>query len=65
LAIIHVWRWVLSRAALIPPSFLLIGYAFIAEVSAGSLFNAVIAPGLLLAVFYSIAILTVGKLRHE
>ncbi|MEP4197906.1 MAG: TRAP transporter large permease subunit [Aliishimia sp.] len=48
---------------LIPPSILLIVYAFIAEVSVGSLFIAAIIPGLILAVFYSIAILAVGKLR--
>ena len=48
---------------LIPPSILLIIYAFIAEVSVGSLFVAAIVPGLMLALFYAIAILAVGKLR--
>ena len=48
---------------LIPPSILLIVYAFIAEVSVGSLFLAAVVPGLMLALFYVIAILTVGKLR--
>lgn len=50
---------------LIPPSLLLIVYAFIAEVSVGSLFIAAIIPGLILAVLYSIAILAIGKLRPE
>lgn len=50
---------------LIPPSILLIVYAFIAEVSVGSLFIAAIIPGLILAVLYSIAILAIGKLRPE
>lgn len=50
---------------LIPPSILLIVYAFIAQVSVGSLFIAAIIPGLLLAVLYSIAILAVGKWRPE
>ena len=48
---------------LIPPSILLIVYAFIAEVSVGSLFLAAVVPGLMLALFYVIAILTIGKLR--
>lgn len=50
---------------LIPPSILLIVYAFIAEVSVGSLFLAAVIPGLILALFYAIAILTIGKLRPE
>lgn len=50
---------------LIPPSILLIVYAFIAEVSVGSLFLAAIVPGLLLAVFYAVAILAVGKLKPQ
>lgn len=50
---------------LIPPSILLIVYAFIAEVSVGSLFLAALIPGLILALFYAIAILTIGKLRPE
>lgn len=50
---------------LIPPSILLIVYAFIAEVSVGSLFIGAIIPGVMLAVFYSIAILLIGKLRPE
>ncbi|MEP2530022.1 TRAP transporter large permease subunit [Shimia sp.] len=50
---------------LIPPSILLIVYAFIAEVSVGSLFIAAIIPGLILAALYAIAILAVGKLRPE
>ncbi|MEP5760919.1 MAG: TRAP transporter large permease subunit [Litoreibacter sp.] len=50
---------------LIPPSILLIVYAFIAEVSVGSLFIAAIIPGILLAIFYSIAILAIGKMRPE
>lgn len=50
---------------LIPPSILLIVYAFIAEVSVGSLFVAAIIPGLILAIFYAIAILAVGKFRPE
>ncbi len=50
---------------LIPPSILLIVYAFIAEVSVGSLFLAAIVPGLMLALFYAIAILMVGKLKPE
>ena len=48
---------------LIPPSILLIVYAFIAEVSVGSLFLAAVVPGLMLALFYVIAILTIGRLR--
>ena len=48
---------------LIPPSILLIVYAFIAEVSVGSLFLAAVVPGLILALFYVIAILTIGRLR--
>jgi tripartite ATP-independent transporter DctM subunit len=50
---------------LIPPSILLIVYAFIAEVSVGSLFVAAIIPGFILAIFYAIAILAVGKFRPE
>ncbi|MEP5633584.1 MAG: TRAP transporter large permease subunit [Tateyamaria sp.] len=50
---------------LIPPSILLIVYAFIAEVSVGSLFLAAVVPGLMLALFYVIAILAVGKLRPK
>ncbi|MDA8586332.1 TRAP transporter large permease [Rhodobacteraceae bacterium] len=50
---------------LIPPSILLIVYAFIAEVSVGSLFLAAVVPGLMLALFYVIAILVIGKLRPE
>ncbi|MEP5153809.1 TRAP transporter large permease subunit [Planktotalea sp.] len=50
---------------LIPPSILLIVFAFIAEVSVGSLFLAAIVPGLMLALFYAVAILTVGHLRPE
>ena len=50
---------------LIPPSILLIVYAFIAEVSVGSLFLAAIVPGLMLALFYAIAILMIGKLKPE
>ena len=48
---------------LIPPSILLIVYAFIAEVSVGSLFLAAVVPGLMLALFYVLAILGVAKLR--
>ena len=48
---------------LIPPSILLIVFAFVAEVSVGSLFLAAVVPGLMLAFFYVIAILVVGKLR--
>ena len=50
---------------LIPPSILLIVYAFIAEVSVGSLFIGAIVPGLILSVFYCIAILVVGRFRPE
>ena len=50
---------------LIPPSILLIVFAFIAEVSVGSLFLAAVVPGLMLALFYSIAILGIAKLRPE
>jgi len=50
---------------LIPPSILLIVYAFIAQVSVGSLFIAALIPGLLLALFYSIAIFSIGKLRPQ
>ena len=50
---------------LIPPSILLIVYAFIAEVSVGSLFIGAIVPGLMLAVFYCIAILIIGILRPK
>ena len=50
---------------LIPPSILLIVYAFIAEVSVGSLFLAAVVPGLMLALFYAIAILAIGRLRPD
>ncbi|MEP5729968.1 MAG: TRAP transporter large permease [Sulfitobacter sp.] len=50
---------------LIPPSILLIVYAFIAEVSVGSLFIAAIIPGIILAVLYAVAILAIGKFRPE
>lgn len=50
---------------LIPPSILLIVYAFIAEVSVGSLFVAAVIPGLILAVLYAVAILVIGKLHPE
>ncbi|WP_305988958.1 TRAP transporter large permease [Roseibium sp. MMSF_3544] len=50
---------------LIPPSILLIVYAFIAEVSVGSLFLAAVIPGLLLALFYVLAIAAVGRFRPD
>lgn len=50
---------------LIPPSILLIVYAFIAEVSVGALFIAAIIPGLILAILYAVVILAIGKLRPE
>lgn len=50
---------------LIPPSILLIVYAFIAQVSVGSLFVAAIIPGLILAVFYALFILAIGKIRPD
>ena len=50
---------------LIPPSILLIVYAFIAQVSVGSLFVAAIIPGLILALLYAAFILAIGKFRPE
>ncbi|MEP2780871.1 MAG: TRAP transporter large permease [Pseudoruegeria sp.] len=50
---------------LIPPSILLIVYAFIAQVSVGSLFVAAVIPGLILAFMYAVAILAIGKWRPE
>jgi tripartite ATP-independent transporter DctM subunit len=50
---------------LIPPSILLIVYAFIAEVSVGSLFMGAVVPGLLLAFAYFIAIIAIGYFRPE
>ncbi|MEO9650221.1 MAG: TRAP transporter large permease subunit [Roseobacter sp.] len=50
---------------LIPPSILLIVYAFIAEVSVGSLFLGAVVPGLLLAFAYFVAIVAVGRFRPE
>ncbi|MEP1535775.1 MAG: TRAP transporter large permease [Paracoccaceae bacterium] len=50
---------------LIPPSILLIVYAFIAEVSVGSLFLGAVVPGLLLAFAYFVAIVAIGYFRPE
>jgi tripartite ATP-independent transporter DctM subunit len=50
---------------LIPPSILLIVYAFIAQVSVGSLFVAAIIPGFILALSYAAFILAIGKFRPE
>ena len=50
---------------LIPPSILLIVYAFIAEVSVGSLFLAAVIPGLILAALYVAAITLTGVLKPE
>jgi tripartite ATP-independent transporter DctM subunit len=50
---------------LIPPSILLIVYAFIAEVSVGALFIAAIIPGLILAILYAVGILAIGKWRPQ
>ncbi|MCZ7564673.1 MAG: TRAP transporter large permease [Burkholderiales bacterium] len=47
---------------LIPPSILLIVYAFIVERSVGALFLAAVVPGLLLALGYSVLIFIYGTL---
>ena len=46
---------------LLPPSLLLIIYAFVAEASVGKLFLAAIIPGLLLALFFCATILIMAK----
>ena len=46
---------------LIPPSLLLILFGIIAEVSIGDLFTAGIVPGLLLALFFCVAILLMAR----
>ncbi|MEM8823365.1 MAG: TRAP transporter large permease [Pseudomonadota bacterium] len=50
---------------LIPPSILLIVYAFIVEQSVGALFLAAIIPGLVLAVFYCIGIYLMARFNPE
>lgn len=47
---------------IIPPSAMLIIYSFVAEQSVGEMFLAGILPGLLLAMFYVIAIYLMGRL---
>jgi tripartite ATP-independent transporter DctM subunit len=46
---------------LIPPSLLLILFGIIAEVSIGDLFTAGIVPGIVLALFFSVAILLMAR----
>lgn len=46
---------------LLPPSLLLIVFAFVAEVSVGKLFVAALLPGLLLAVLFCLAILAMAR----
>lgn len=48
---------------LLPPSLLLIIYAFVAEASVGKLFMAAIVPGLLLAVLFCATILIMARFR--
>lgn len=50
---------------LIPPSLLLIVYAFLAEQSIGSMFIAGIVPGLILAVAMSLGILVLAQMRPK
>lgn len=50
---------------LIPPSILLIVFAFLAEQSVGALFLGAMAPGLLLALCYCVGILALGRLRPD
>ena len=47
---------------IIPPSAMLIIYSFVAEQSVGEMFLAGVIPGLLLAVFYVLAIFLMGRL---
>lgn len=48
---------------LIPPSLLMIVYAFLAERSVGEMFLAGVVPGLLLAILFSLGIYLMAKLR--
>jgi tripartite ATP-independent transporter DctM subunit len=50
---------------LIPPSMLAIVYGMLSGVSIGKLLMAGVAPGVLLAFFFSVTIVIVGKLRPE
>jgi tripartite ATP-independent transporter DctM subunit len=50
---------------LIPPSLLMIVYAFLAERSVGEMFLAGVLPGLLLAVLFSAGIYALAKLRPQ
>ena len=50
---------------LIPPSILLIVYAFLAEQSVGALFVGAVMPGLLLAFLYCAGILLLGLVRPD
>ncbi|MFC2066602.1 TRAP transporter large permease [Chloroflexota bacterium] len=52
-----------SIGMLIPPSILIVLYSILSEVSTGALLIAGIAPGLLLAIVFSAAILVVGYLK--
>ena len=50
---------------LIPPSLLLIVFGVLAEVSVGTLFTAAIAPGLLLALAFCLAIMAISRFWPE
>ncbi len=50
---------------IIPPSAMLIIYAFVAEVSVGEMFIAGIIPGVLLALAYIVAIAVTGRLMPQ
>lgn len=54
-----------SLGTMIPPSIILIFYGITAEVSISSLFLATLIPGLMLATFYCVYILTICRIRPE